>query len=97
MYLDADKEPQLTDSLQKEDFENYRIYIHALKSTSLNIGAEGLASRAKELEYACRDGKFEEVRARHGSLMEKYRHLMGSLRCEIEETGGEYGEDFGSG
>ena len=37
-----------------EDWGLYQTKVHALKSTSLNIGAAGLSERAKECEYACK-------------------------------------------
>ena len=36
------------------DWPLYRTKVHALKSTSLNIGASALSELAKECEYACK-------------------------------------------
>ena len=35
-----------------EDWDNYTVYAHGLKSTSLNIGGEVVSKAAKELEDA---------------------------------------------
>ena len=37
---------------ETEDWKTYTVYVHALKSSSLNIGGEQLSSAAKELEFA---------------------------------------------
>ena len=41
---------EIEDSYQKKDWENYTILVHAVKSTSLGIGAEELSEMAKALE-----------------------------------------------
>ena len=41
-------------SFATEDWDLYRTKVHALKSTSLNIGASSLSEAAKECEYACK-------------------------------------------
>ena len=45
----------------EENWELYRIHVHALKSTSLNIGAQILSDKAKALEYACKRLAGEET------------------------------------
>ena len=43
---------KLTEALKSEDWDTYTIIVHALKSTSLNIGGEQLSNAARELEAA---------------------------------------------
>lgn len=54
LYSDGYEErvEKLTEAYQKEDWANYTVYVHGLKSTSLNIGGEILSNAAKELEAA---------------------------------------------
>ncbi|MGN0619142.1 MAG: ATP-binding protein, partial [Ruminiclostridium sp.] len=47
----------ITESLASEDWKNYTIYVHGLKSSALTIGAETLSAAAKELEFAGKDIK----------------------------------------
>ncbi|MGN0161037.1 MAG: response regulator [Lachnospiraceae bacterium] len=42
----------VTEALQAEDWKTYTVFVHGLKSTSLNIGGEKLSKAAKELEEA---------------------------------------------
>ena len=78
-YLKNDKRAVLEEFLSKEDWENYRISVHALKSTSLNIGAVELSQRAKELELAAKGGEIDFIRSHHQEVMEKYAKLYDCL------------------
>ena len=79
MYVGGDKRDVLGKCLAESNFENYRVHVHALKSTSLNVGAESLSAEAKKLEFACRDENFELVREKHSELMERYGKLLERL------------------
>ena len=46
-YVKNDRLADLESSFAKGDFENYRINMHSLKSTSLTIGAVALSETAK--------------------------------------------------
>lgn len=54
LYRDGYEErvKNLTEAFQKEDWDNYTVHVHSLKSTSLNIGGEVLSKAAKDLEAA---------------------------------------------
>ncbi|MCR4903577.1 MAG: DegV family EDD domain-containing protein [Butyrivibrio sp.] len=78
-YIENDKTELLNKALEEEDIENYKTYVHALKSTSLNIGAKELSAMAKESENACKENDFDSVKQKHGPLMEKYKKLMEAL------------------
>ena len=57
------------------DWKNYQILVHALKSTSLSIGAADLSEHAKKLELAAKDNNFDEIKANHGDLMTVYQKV----------------------
>ena len=63
----------------KNDWANYRILVHALKSTSLSIGAVSLSERAKTLEMAARDGDIRYIEANHAGCMADYRALLAGI------------------
>ena len=46
---------------EEKDWSNYGIIVHAIKSTSLTIGAAGLSEQAKQQEFAAKDGNLEEL------------------------------------
>ena len=47
--------------IEEEDFENYRIEIHAVKSLCKGIGANELSEKALKLETACKEGDHKYV------------------------------------
>ncbi len=49
------KKKELDSSFAAEDWQTYKIVIHAMKSTSKMIGADGLSNGARELEIAAID------------------------------------------
>lgn len=79
-YLDNQKYDSIEEAYQKEDWNNYRISVHALKSTSLSIGAANLSEQAKELEMAAKEYRLDFIREYHGSTMENYRKLLFQLQ-----------------
>lgn len=82
-FLAGDKSGELESALSAEDWREYRVAVHALKSTSLVIGAVKFSERAKSQEFAARDGKVDEVKAQHGELMSEYRKLRADLSAWI--------------
>ncbi len=78
---------QLEQYLAKEDWENYRIIAHALKSTSMNIGAANLSEVAKKSEFAVKAGNEEEIRNNHEPLLELLEQVLQEAEqndCEEE-------------
>ncbi len=75
-YVKGDKRKTLTEFLEKEDFENYKIVVHSLKSTSMNIGAMDISNEARKLEQACKDGDYDTVRKGHAPLMDRYGKML---------------------
>ena len=50
--LKEEKQAKLNESFINEDWKNYTVFIHALKSTSLSLGSEKVSAKAKDLETA---------------------------------------------
>ncbi len=87
-FLQADKASQLRHFLAEEDWDNYRTTVHALKSTSLTIGAAHLSGEAKALEMAAKEGNMDYIRSHHDGVMDEYKELTDHLK-EILENGAE--------
>lgn len=79
-YCNSPKAEEIEKFMEQEDMENYRILVHALKSTSLSIGAVLLSEMARQQEMAAKEGRIEFVRKHHREVMEKYRELMEELK-----------------
>ncbi|MBR3746897.1 MAG: response regulator [Selenomonadaceae bacterium] len=73
--LKADKQAALQKSFDSEDWKNYTIQIHGLKSTSLSIGGEQLSEIAKKLEHAGKSQNIDFIKANHSNAMNLYDKL----------------------
>ncbi len=82
-----------SDELQKfydsEDWENYTIKVHALKSSSRLVGALELGNDAEALEMAGKSGDTEFIKEHHEVLMEKYRAIKESMDPQFTVSSGD--------
>lgn len=78
-FVDGRRDEELERLFAGEDWKNYQIQVHTLKSTSLSIGAFDLSENAKKMEMAVKAKRISEVQAGHGNLMEQYRELLNKL------------------
>ena len=78
-YANDRQDERLEEMFAKEDYANYEIIIHAMKNTSMTIGAVKLSEAAKELEMACKREDAQFVKEHHGSWVEQYRKLLADI------------------
>ena len=83
-YLDNAKQDQLEAAYKAEDWENYTILIHGVKSTSLTIGAVQLSEAAKALEHAAKEGNAGYIKQNQVAFMEEYRKLIDDISAVIK-------------
>jgi len=78
VYLDTglQKVREIREKYKEEDWKNYSILVHALKSTSIGIGATELGEMAKELELAAKEGNISYVQAHHREVMHEYEEVL---------------------
>ena len=62
-----------------QDWNNYTIKVHALKSSAKLIGAMELSDAAQLLETAGKKGDIVYIREHHASLMRDYKKMDGRL------------------
>lgn len=79
-YMQADKVETLEQYFENKDWENYRTVVHALKSTSLTVGAVSLSEDAKALEMAAKEGDGDYLVKHHGEVMDNYIRLTKKLQ-----------------
>jgi len=63
-----------------EDWKNYTIEVHALKSTSKQIGAEHVSAVAADMERAGNEGNIDAIRQHTGPMLEEYRNYRKTLK-----------------
>ena len=75
-----EKLKNLSDYRAAEDWNNYTIIVHAVKSTSKTIGAAELSEMAQRLEAAANEGNAEVIRQNHNAMMDKYAAVVAAIR-----------------
>ena len=74
-FTDTGRAEKIQAAFDSGDWKNYQILVHALKSTSLSIGAADLSERAKKLEHAAKDNNLDDIKANHADLMTTYQKV----------------------
>ena len=70
---------QLAQLYKEENWKNYAIAVHALKSNSRGIGAEEMADLAMELEMAGKEMRVDYILDHHDEMVEKYNALLDAI------------------
>ena len=79
-----------------EDWKNYAIYVHALKSTSKTIGAMDLSDKALRLEMAANEGNAEVIRNENQKMLDEYKKVISAIQeAEPDAVSSENEEDDG--
>jgi len=68
------------------DWENYKIRVHAVKSTSRMIGAEDLSEMAYKLEQAAGDKDTSVIDSVHPGFMDKYAYILGIITDAMKRS-----------
>ena len=82
-YIASQKTAEIQQSYDAQDWDNYRILVHALKSTSLTIGAVEVNQLALAVEKAVKEGNYDYALEHHDELMAKYRELLDKLKNAV--------------
>ena len=75
----GEKKAEILALYEEANWTDYAIKVHALKSTSLTIGAETLSAQAKELELAGKRGDAEFIAAHHAALLCAYDEICAQI------------------
>ena len=98
--LRPEKQKQMKEHLDAEDWQNYATMLHALKSTAMTIGGQKLSDAAKELELAgkrcfAEDSTDEEkqestwyIRSHHERTMSLYDKLAEDAERWLKQNDG---------
>ncbi|MBQ4283760.1 MAG: response regulator [Lachnospira sp.] len=78
-YVTGACDKQLDELYKAKDWEQYRIQIHALKSTSKTIGAQMLSDQAFHLETAAKQRDVDYIERKHEKMMTSYKELLSKI------------------
>ncbi len=83
-----EKEKELEEFFGKNDWDNYIIRIHSIKSSARMIGAISLSDCAKALENAAKENDTVYLNDIYPRFLKEYMELAGKIRsiCEMGET-----------
>ena len=70
-----------------QDWSQYGLCAHTVKSTSKMIGAKAVSELAREMELACRSGDAASVLAGHDRFLREYTDLANGLRSVMQTSG----------
>lgn len=82
----AEKKAEIVSLYEAENWADYAVKVHALKSTSLTIGAERLAKRAKLLEQSGKREDTEYIRHNHHKLLDLYDEVCATIKQILDGT-----------
>ena len=80
----GEKKSEIDSYYEAASWADYAIKVHALKSTSLTIGAEQLSEQAKLLEQAGKKEDVDYIRQNHSSLLDLYDQVCESIAGLLE-------------
>lgn len=72
---------------QQEDFQNYTIKVHAMKSTALNMGAVQVSDMAKRQEEAGLQGDYSYIDLHMEEFQQEYRLLLEKIEAVLKHYG----------
>ena len=88
MFIDIAKNERI-EKLQyyfeQNDWENYRIEVHALKSTSKNIGALKLSTKAERMEKAAKENNIKLLTENQTDIMAYYAFVIEQIAGFLKE------------
>ena len=93
------KKSGMRESLSRQAYDEYAVYVHALKSTAKMIGAAELSERARQLEEAGKAGNGDFILASQDDLLELYEKTVNGIRsvCGEESAGASVASDSSDG
>ncbi|MBR4777141.1 MAG: response regulator, partial [Lachnospiraceae bacterium] len=85
-YVDgeAEKKKLIQTCYAEEDWHNYMIQVHSLKSSSKMIGAVELSEMAAKQEQASKEGDTDTIRTGCAPMIKKYKEVADAIRSVIK-------------
>lgn len=75
-YAGADKSNILKECLASENYSDFGTFVHAVKGTSLNIGAEHISEKAMRLENAAKELDTQYIHSNFDEFLLEYESLI---------------------
>ena len=85
-FFNGNKTELLNNLYAAEDWNNYKIQVHALKSTSLVIGAATFSEKARAQEFAAKENRIEDLKNNHVEFIINYAEFLEQIESWLKET-----------
>lgn len=85
-YVAENRKAEMEELFASENYADYAVEVHALKSTSRTLGLEKMGNLAEKLEHAAKDGNIENVKANHAEAMDYFDSLLKNITELVVET-----------
>lgn len=89
-FAEESKLETLQDNYRRQDWLQYRMNVHTIKSSAAYIGAEELSQQARLLENAAKEGNQAYLVAKHIEFTQYYQKVLQGIKdflAEIESAG----------
>ena len=77
--------PKLSEYYELRDWKNYKIIVHAIKSTSLVIGATTFSEKAKRMEQLASENAEESLLVECEKFLEEYKEFLDCIKDRSNE------------
>lgn len=85
-YLDGiNKKDYMEQLVADENYQEYQIEAHALKSAAANIGAEKLSELAKQQEMAAKENQFALIQQEYALLLSAYGDILEEIKKVLKK------------
>lgn len=85
-YVAENRKAEMEELFASENYADYAVEVHALKSTSRTLGLEKMGNLAEKLEHAAKDGNTEYVKANHAEAMDYFNSLLKNITELVVEA-----------
>lgn len=83
-FIDGEMTASIEENYENENWKNYQIQVHAVKGTSLTIGAKKLHEEAMEIEQSVKKGDVDFAKEHQEAFMSHYKNVLEGLKRCIE-------------
>lgn len=80
MFIEENDIEKVEKCFNKNDIKNYTIYVHGIKGTALQIGADSLSNLARDLELAGKEQNWDFITKKHNNFIYYYTNILEKLK-----------------
>lgn len=84
LEMQQERMKEIQDCFEKKDYAEYQIRVHALKGAMRSLGVEEMAQKAQEQEFACKEGRFQDVENGYENFVAECDRAHKSIKKHLE-------------